>query len=76
MTDKINVSEVSEILRMQLEGIDSKAQFEEIGKVLQVSEDWLKLWGDRAEFRRQIIRLRLMRVECHRRLENTSAARE
>ncbi|MBQ7567987.1 hypothetical protein IJT17_04200, partial [bacterium] len=47
-----------------------------LSKVLQVSEDWLKLWGDRAEFRRQIIRLRLMRVECHRRLENTSAARE
>ncbi len=45
MTDKINVSEVSEILRMQLEGIDSKAQFEEIGKVLQVSDGVVRVFG-------------------------------
>ena len=45
MTDNINVSEVSEILRMQLEGIDSKAQFEEIGKVLQVSDGVVRVFG-------------------------------
>lgn len=45
MIDNINVSEVSEILRMQLEGIDSKAQFEEIGKVLQVSDGVVRVFG-------------------------------
>ncbi|MBR6490950.1 MAG: F0F1 ATP synthase subunit alpha, partial [Bacteroidales bacterium] len=45
MIDNINVSEVSEILRMQLEGIDSKAQFEEIGKVLQVSDGVVRIFG-------------------------------
>ena len=45
MIDNINVSEVSEILRMQLEGIDSKAQFEEIGTVLQVSDGVVRIFG-------------------------------
>ncbi|MBR5651090.1 MAG: F0F1 ATP synthase subunit alpha [Bacteroidales bacterium] len=45
MIDNINVSEVSQILRMQLEGIDSKVQFEEIGKVLQVSDGVVRVFG-------------------------------
>lgn len=45
MSDKIKVSEVSEILRMQLEGITSAVQFDEVGTVLQVSDGVVRIYG-------------------------------
>ena len=38
MSENIKVSEVSDILRHQLEGIDTRVQLDEIGTVLQVSD--------------------------------------
>ena len=38
MSENIKVSEVSDILRHQLEGIDTRVQLDEIGTVLQVSQ--------------------------------------
>lgn len=38
MTDQIKVSEVSAILRQQLEGISTGIRTEEVGTVLQVSD--------------------------------------
>ena len=37
MSENIRVSEVSDILRQQLEGIETKVQLDEIGTVLQVA---------------------------------------
>jgi len=45
MSDIFKVSEVSDILRMQLEGINNKLEFEEIGKVLQVSDGVARIFG-------------------------------
>ena len=45
MSDKIKVSEVSEILRMQLQGIDTSVQFDEVGTVLQVSDGVVRIYG-------------------------------
>ncbi len=45
MLNKIKVSEVSEVLRMQLEGINTNLKFEEIGKVLQVSDGVVRIYG-------------------------------
>lgn len=45
MSDKIKVSEVSEVLRLQLKGIDSGVQFDEIGTVLQVSDGVVRIYG-------------------------------
>ncbi|MEA4936955.1 MAG: F0F1 ATP synthase subunit alpha [Paludibacter sp.] len=45
MNDKINVSEVSDLLRMQLQEIDSTVQFDEIGRVLQVSDGVVRIHG-------------------------------
>ncbi|MDL2228491.1 F0F1 ATP synthase subunit alpha [Bacteroidales bacterium OttesenSCG-928-K03] len=45
MSDKIKASEVSQILRMQLEGIDAKIQYAEIGVVLQVSDGVARIYG-------------------------------
>ena len=45
MSDKIKVNEVSEILRMQLEGITSAVQFDEVGTVLQVSDGVVRIYG-------------------------------
>lgn len=45
MSDNIKVSEVSEILRMQLEGIDSSVQFDEVGTVLQVGDGVVRIYG-------------------------------
>lgn len=42
---KIKVSEVSEVLRMQLEGIDSQVQFDEVGTVLQVHDGVVRIYG-------------------------------
>ena len=45
MPDSIRVSEVSEVLRRQLEGIDSRVQLDEIGTVLQVSDGVARIYG-------------------------------
>lgn len=45
MSDNIKVSEVSEILQQQLEGIDSKVQLDEVGTVLQVSDGVVRIYG-------------------------------
>jgi len=45
MSDNIKVSEVSEILRMQLQGIDAGVQFDEVGTVLQVSDGVARIYG-------------------------------
>lgn len=45
MSETIKVSEVSEILRMQLEGIDTSVQFDEVGTVLQVSDGVVRIYG-------------------------------
>ncbi len=50
MSETIKVSEVSEILRMQLDGIDTSVQFDEVGTVLQVSDGVARIYGlNRAE---------------------------
>lgn len=45
MSNNIKVSEVSEILRQQLAGIDTSVQFDEIGTVLQVSDGVVRIYG-------------------------------
>ncbi|WP_077154155.1 F0F1 ATP synthase subunit alpha [Bacteroides bouchesdurhonensis] len=45
MADNIKVSEVSEILRKQLEGINTSVQLDEIGTVLQVSDGVVRIYG-------------------------------
>ncbi len=45
MTNNIKVSEVSEILRMQLESMDTGVQFDEIGTVLQVGDGVARIYG-------------------------------
>jgi len=45
MSDKIKTSEVSEILKMQLEGIVSGVQFDEVGSVLQVADGVARIYG-------------------------------
>jgi F-type H+-transporting ATPase subunit alpha len=42
---KIKASEVSEVLKMQLEGIDTRVKFEEVGAVLQVSDGVVRIFG-------------------------------
>jgi F-type H+-transporting ATPase subunit alpha len=42
---KIKASEVSEVLKMQLEGIDTRVRFEETGVVLQVSDGVVRIFG-------------------------------
>ena len=50
MTDQIKVSEVSSILRQQLEGIHTSIKLEEVGTVLQVSDGVARIYGlDNAE---------------------------
>ncbi|OAV69373.1 ATP synthase subunit alpha [Bacteroidales bacterium Barb6] len=41
----IKASEVSEVLKMQLEGIDTRVKFEEVGTVLQVSDGVVRIFG-------------------------------
>ncbi len=45
MPDKIKPSEVSDVLLEELEDINSEVQFEEVGKVLQVSDGVARLYG-------------------------------
>ena len=50
MTEQIKVSEVSAILRQQLEGIHTSIKLEEVGTVLQVSDGVARIYGlDNAE---------------------------
>lgn len=50
MTEQIKVSEVSAILREQLEGINTCIKLEEVGTVLQVSDGVARIYGlDNAE---------------------------
>ena len=45
LSEEIKVSEVSDILRRQLEGIDTRVQLDEIGTVLQVSDGVVRIFG-------------------------------
>ncbi len=45
MSENIKVSEVSEILHQQLEGIDASIQLDEVGTVLQVSDGVVRIYG-------------------------------
>ncbi|MDR3061477.1 MAG: F0F1 ATP synthase subunit alpha [Dysgonamonadaceae bacterium] len=45
MMPEIKASEVSEVLKMQLEGIDTRVKFEEVGTVLQVSDGVARIFG-------------------------------
>ncbi|GHT51679.1 ATP synthase subunit alpha [Bacteroidia bacterium] len=45
MSSNIKASEVSEVLKMQLEGIDTRVKFEEVGTVLQVSDGVVRIFG-------------------------------
>lgn len=45
MAEKIKVSEVSDVLRQQLAGLNLDAQFEEVGTVLQVSDGVVRIYG-------------------------------
>ena len=50
MTDQIKISEVSDILRKELEGINTSIKPEEVGTVLQVSDGVVRIYGlDNAE---------------------------
>ena len=41
----IKASEVSDVLKMQLQDLDSKVKFEEVGTVLQVSDGVVRIYG-------------------------------
>ena len=45
MSENIRVSEVSDILRKQLEGINTNVQLDETGTVLQVSDGVVRIYG-------------------------------
>jgi F-type H+-transporting ATPase subunit alpha len=45
MTDNIRISEVSEILKMQLDRINVNMSFDEVGTVLQVSDGVVRIYG-------------------------------
>ncbi|MFA7089864.1 MAG: F0F1 ATP synthase subunit alpha, partial [Bacteroidales bacterium] len=45
MSDVIKPAEVTQILRMQLEGLDNRPLYEEKGTVLQVSDGVVRIYG-------------------------------
>jgi len=45
MSENIKASEVSDVLKMQLEGIESRIQFDEIGTVLTVGDGVVRVYG-------------------------------
>jgi F-type H+-transporting ATPase subunit alpha len=45
MMENIKISEISEILRKQLEGIDMQVQFDEIGEVIEVKDGVVHIYG-------------------------------
>lgn len=45
MSENIKASEVSDVLKMQLENISSRVQFDEVGTVLEVGDGVVRLYG-------------------------------
>jgi len=45
MSENIKASEVSEVLKMQLEGIQNRIQFDEVGTVLTVGDGVVRIYG-------------------------------
>ncbi|MBQ1633141.1 MAG: F0F1 ATP synthase subunit alpha, partial [Bacteroidaceae bacterium] len=45
MSEQIKVSEVTSVLRQQLEGMDTHTRVEEVGTVLQVSDGVARIYG-------------------------------
>lgn len=45
MSENIKPNEVSDVLRMQLEGIDTDLRFDEVGTVLEVSDGVARIYG-------------------------------
>lgn len=45
MSENIKASEVSDVLKMQLDGIDSRIQFDEVGVVLSVGDGVARIYG-------------------------------
>jgi len=45
MSENIKASEVSDVLKMQLEGIESRIQFDEVGTVLTVGDGVVRIYG-------------------------------
>ena len=45
MSENIKASEVSDLLMMQLRGIGTKLEYEEVGTVLQVSDGVARIYG-------------------------------
>lgn len=45
MSQNIKASEVSDVLKMQLEGVDNRVQFDEIGVVLSVGDGVARIYG-------------------------------
>lgn len=45
MSENIKASEVSDVLKMQLENIGSRVQFEEVGTVLEVGDGVVRIYG-------------------------------
>ena len=45
MSENIKASEVSEILKMQLDGINNQVQFDEVGVVLSVGDGVVRIYG-------------------------------
>ena len=45
MSEQIKVSEVTSVLRQQLEGMDTRSRVEEVGTVLQVSDGVARIYG-------------------------------
>lgn len=45
MSENIKASEVSEVLKMQLENINTRVQFDEVGTVLEVGDGVVRIYG-------------------------------
>lgn len=45
MSENIKASEVSDVLKMQLDGIDNRVQFDEVGVVLSVGDGVARIYG-------------------------------
>lgn len=45
MSENIKASEVSEVLKMQLENINNRVQFDEVGTVLEVGDGVVRIYG-------------------------------
>ena len=43
--NEIKISEVSDILRMQLEGLDTDIKYDETGQVISVSDGVVRIFG-------------------------------